>query len=189
MRAFQPIFRPCTAMARTPATQHRIAIPKTPALPSTQQTTAFSTTAALSARGSRNQASKDDPRVTAIRYFLTHPKVPRPLRFSRNRALRHWTIHRAWHLYLNKRRKAHELDLERQFNSMRDACEELRLMDESGLIAAPGDSAAQDDKSRGRLYRAAMMKTDIWHGVPIEYARPQTDYPSKEGWNHGWERQ
>jgi len=53
-------------------------------------------------------------------------------------------------------------------------------------------------KEVGRLYRLAMLKEGIWGkagrdgrivgGVPIEYARPLVEYPSREGWNHGWRR-
>lgn len=84
-------------------------------------------------------------------------------------------------------RTQHERDLERQYQSMREACEALRLMDSDANIVREGDATAQG-KHVGRLYRIAMMKNDIWGGVPIEYARIQTDSPSTEGWNHGWTR-
>ena len=122
----------------------------------------------------------DSERLTAlIRYFLKHPKTPRPLRFSRLRYLRHWTIHRAWQLFKGKQRKTQELELERQYNSMRAACEALRTMGDDGM---PGGV------NEGRLYRNAMLKHGVWQGVPIEYARTQTEWPSKEGWNHEWKR-
>jgi len=38
------------------------------------------------------------------------------------------------------------------------------------------------------LYRVAMQKTDIWQGVPIEYARIQTESPPRDGWNSAWTR-
>ncbi|KAL0265049.1 hypothetical protein SLS55_001006 [Diplodia seriata] len=117
-----------------------------------------------------------------IRYHLFHPLTPRPLRFSRLRALRHWTIHRAWMLFKRKVRREQELELERQYNSMRNACEALRLMDENGM---PGPESA---RNVGRLYKTSMMKDGIWDGFPIEYARPQVDTPPKDGWNHEWKR-
>ncbi|EMF11557.1 uncharacterized protein SEPMUDRAFT_165031 [Sphaerulina musiva SO2202] len=143
-----------------------------------------------------------DTRVTLIRYFLHHPLTPRPLRFSRTRFLRHWTIHRAWMRYQDSLRKKREWELERQYNSMARACEALRLIDGDGLTAEekikygqtaaqPGGQGAEEDGTRsreGRLYRIAMLKDDIWKGVPIEYARIQTETPAKEGWNHGWTR-
>ena len=64
------------------------------------------------------------------------------------------------------------------YNSMSDACEALRLMDDDGNLG----------KDEGWLYRSATQKTGIWDGVPIEYAKCQTDYPSKEGWDHDWKR-
>jgi large subunit ribosomal protein L40 len=67
---------------------------------------------------------------------------------------------------------------DRMYQSMHDAMEELRTMD------AP---AAKD---AGRLYRIATEKKGIFGhgGVPIEYARLQTDTPGREPWNHGWTR-
>jgi large subunit ribosomal protein L40 len=95
------------------------------------------------------------------------------------RGLRHWTIHRAWQLHKAKLRKQQELDLERQYVEMQKACEELRLIGSNGL---PGG------KDEGKLFRTAMMKKGVWQGMPIEYARIQTEWPSKDGWNHGWTR-
>ncbi|KAI5242357.1 hypothetical protein E4T43_04837 [Aureobasidium subglaciale] len=158
-----------------------------------QQSRSFSSTPVPQKRN-RGGPKKDQriptdfaEKTELIRYFLSHPTTPRPLRFSRDRYLRHWTIHRAWQIYKAQLRTQHERDLERQYQSMRDACEALRLMDSSGHIVKDGEAAAQG-KSVGRLYRIAMMKNDIWGGVPIEYARIQTDSPSTEGWNHGWTR-
>lgn len=137
----------------------------------------FSTTPQL-ARDSKRRGGGRDPRVTLIRYHLQHAKTPRPLRFSRMRALRHWTIHRAWQLHRRKRLEQEELELHRMYQSMHAACEELRTMDPPG------------SKDAGRLYRVAMEKKGIFRhgGVPIEYARLQTDTPGHEPWNHGWRR-
>lgn len=45
-------------------------------------------------------------------------------------------------------------------------------------------------KDAGRLYRIAMEKKGVFGpgGIPIEYARFQTDTPGKEAWNHTWAR-
>ena len=121
-----------------------------------------------------------------IRYYLQHPATPRPLRFSRHRALRHWTIHRAAQLLLHKSRRERERALERQYNAMREACEELRL--------GCGDG--------GRLYRQAITKKGVYGGlkmeqqrsivgsggIPLEYARAQTESPPIEGFNENWKR-
>lgn len=162
------------------------------------------------------------------------------------RALRHWTIHRAWRLFQSKQIEAQQLTLERQYNSMRDACEALRLLGEDGLAVAPdagsprtvrppgardpasvslasgksGLRVADSEGARwaflkedmkpaaegeetlnldlsahaarqtqvGRLYRIAMEKKGIFDGVPIEYARFQTDTPPRAGWDHSWTR-
>lgn len=102
-----------------------------------------------------------------IRYSLNHPRTPRPLKFGTMRMLRHWTIHRAWLLYQRKLRTARELELERQWNSMWEACEELARVDQ-------------------RLYRIATSKKETGY-FPIELRIP-TDTPPREGWNHGWVR-
>ena len=110
---------------------------------------------------------------------------------SSNRALRHWTIHRAWQLYQHKQREQHERELERQYMSMYHACETLRLIDTHGLTAEErlklGEGEAEGNQM-GKLYRIAMRKEGIWGGVPIEYGRIQTETPPKDGWNHGWTR-
>lgn len=126
-----------------------------------------------------------------IRYHLYHPTTltPRPLRFSRNRALRHWTIHRAWNLYRATIKKKRELELERQYNAMAAANEELRI--------GAGDG--------GKLFRKAQMKTGTWSiperggGIPIEYARGMTEWIGSVGvvggvggkakiWDSDWKR-
>ena len=72
---------------------------------------------------------------------------------------------------------------------MRDACEALRLMDANGMPATDGAAGVgTQGKDVGRLYRIAMQKSNIWQGVPIEYARIQTDGPPRDGWNHEWKR-
>lgn len=108
-----------------------------------------------------------------------------------DRALRHWTIHRAWRLYQTKLRLSREAELKRQYQSMQAACEALRLIDQHGLTADERSRLGEPEaegKEMGRLYRVAMRKDGIWDGVPIEYARIQTDSPSRNGWNHAWTR-
>lgn len=74
---------------------------------------------------------------------------------------------------------------------MASACEALRLIDNHGLTAEDrlrlGEPEAEG-KEMGRLYRIAMLKDGVWDGVPIEYARIQTDSPPRDGWNHSWTR-
>lgn len=111
--------------------------------------------------------------------------------FYSNRALRHWTIHRAWQLYQFKLRNKQQSDLEKQYQSMANACEALRLIDNQGLTAEErlklGEGEAEGNQM-GKLFRIAMQKKGIWDGVPIEYARIQTDTPPRDGWNHAWTR-
>lgn len=44
------------------------------------------------------------------------------------------------------------------------------------------------EMGEGRLFRTAMRKEGVWQGAPVEYARMQTEWPGREGWNHGWTR-
>ncbi|EXJ87967.1 hypothetical protein A1O1_04894 [Capronia coronata CBS 617.96] len=137
----------------------------------TTTTSSFSTSASRAAK--KGRGAKPDQRITLIRYFLYHPTTltPRPLRFSRNRYLRHWTIHRAWNLYRAKVKQARQLELERQYNAMHAANEELRV--------GAGDG--------GKLFRKAQMKTGVWSiperggGVPIEYARGLVEWMGSTG--------
>ena len=68
-------------------------------------------------------------------------------------------------------------------------------MDESGNLVPESQAGGKGNdpgqlgpggKEVGRLYRAAMIKSGV--SVPIEYARIQSDFPSRDGWNHGWTR-
>ncbi|KAI5865129.1 hypothetical protein GGS23DRAFT_557821 [Durotheca rogersii] len=104
--------------------------------------------------------------------------VPAPLRFARNRALRHWTIHRAWQLFQRNERVRQEYELQRLHQSMRRACEELRT------TSGPGT------RNEGHLFQLAMDKAGVYSlsSVPIEYARPQTETPARQPWNHEWKR-
>jgi len=81
-------------------------------------------------------------------------------------------------LFRRNKLQAEENELLRMYQSMQSACEELRTMEPTG------------SKNAGRLYRIAMEKKGVFghDGVPIEYARLQTDTPGKEPWNHGWTR-
>ena len=114
-----------------------------------------------------------------IRYFLFHPAAhtPRPLKFGTMRALRHWTVHRAWQLFCAQQRESRERELERQYNSIREACEALKLVTDGGEPAG---------EEGGRLYRVALGKKEVGT-FPIELRIP-TDTPPKNGWNHGWKR-
>jgi large subunit ribosomal protein L40 len=81
--------------------------------------------------------------------------------------------------------------------SMRAACEQLRLMDSNGNQVSEAEAGGQGPdagtlgvKGRdvGRLYRSAMIKRGVWGSIPVEYAKLQTDFPARDGWNHGWTR-
>ncbi|KAI1489659.1 hypothetical protein F5X96DRAFT_639953 [Biscogniauxia mediterranea] len=125
----------------------------------------------------KGKVEERDPRIYNLKSSMPRA-VPAPLRFARNRALRHWTIHRAWLLFQNKERQRREHELERMYQSMHNACEELRKTSGPGL------------REEGYLYRVAMEKKSMYghNNLPIEYSRAQTETPAREPWNHGWTR-
>ncbi|KAI7332865.1 hypothetical protein KC315_g4447 [Hortaea werneckii] len=76
---------------------------------------------------------------------------------------------------------------------MASACEALRLIDNHGLTTEErgrlgADGEPNGGKEMGRLFRIAMRKDDVWDGVPIEYARIQTETPPRDGFNEAWTR-
>ncbi|KAJ1333974.1 large subunit ribosomal protein L40 [Microdochium nivale] len=156
----------------------------------TQQRRSISTTTALGATnrgggggGKTSKKSKkgkgDEPDQRIVNLKTSMPRVvPSPLRFGRNRYLRHWTIHRAWLLLQRQQREAKEKELGRMYQSMRNACEELRNTSGPGL------------RDEGYLYRVALGKQGIYGraSIPIEYARLQTETPPRVAWNHEWKR-
>lgn len=131
-------------------------------------------------RGRRGNETSDPKMMNMALHFkvLTTRRIPAPLRMARNRHLRHWTIHRAWLLFRRREREIRERTLMRQYQSMNAACEELRL------TAGPGS------RDEGYLYRVAMEKKGVYglDGVPIEYARAQTETPARVAWDHDWKR-
>ncbi|KAI0866653.1 hypothetical protein F4860DRAFT_147333 [Xylaria cubensis] len=134
-----------------------------------------------SSKGKKGKKGKGvdgpDPRIVNLKSAMPRA-VPAPLRFARNRALRHWTIHRAWLLYQRQERERQAHELERMYQSMHNACEELRN------TSGPGT------REEGYLYRVAMEKHGMYghNAVPIEYARAQTETPARQAWNHEWTR-
>ncbi|KAL2152959.1 hypothetical protein VTH82DRAFT_4114 [Thermothelomyces myriococcoides] len=132
-------------------------------------------------KGKGGRGEERDPRIiNMLKHFavLSPRRIPPPLRMARNRHLRHWTIHRAWMLFQRREREERERNLMRQYQSMSRACEELRL------TAGPGT------RDQGYLYRVAMEKKGVYglNGIPIEYARAQTETPARVAWNHDWKR-
>ncbi|KAK6067345.1 ring finger domain protein [Seiridium cupressi] len=125
----------------------------------------------------KNQGEGPDPRIRNLKISMPR-KVPAPLRFARNRHLRHWTIHRAWLLWQRKEREREENELMRMYQSMASTAEELRK------TSGPGT------RDEGYLYRVAMEKKGMFghNAIPIEYAKAQTETPARMAWNHEWTR-
>ncbi|KAL7821251.1 hypothetical protein V8C44DRAFT_313990 [Trichoderma aethiopicum] len=187
------LFTRLTLRTIPPTTTTTTLSPTTTMLRSQAMTTPlrpFSTTPSPSARklptpaankpARRNRAapkSENFNRIRTLRRNMFSPAPP-PLRMARQRYLRHWTIHRAWMLFRRKQHEAIEKERSRMHAGMFNACEELRR------TVGPGS------RGEGYLYRVAMEKKGVYglEGVPIEYARFQTDTPPKEAWNHDWKR-
>ena len=129
-------------------------------------------------KSKRKEEVRDPKMINMLSHFavLSPKRIPPPLRMGRNRHLRHWTIHRAWLLFRRREREAREKNLMRQYQSISSACEALRL------TSGPGT------RGEGYLYRVAMEKKGVYglDGVPIEYARAQTETPATVPWNHDW---
>ncbi|POR33674.1 Uncharacterized protein TPAR_06131 [Tolypocladium paradoxum] len=121
--------------------------------------------------------SENFHRIKILRQNMFSPAPP-PLRMARLRHLRHWTIHRAWQLFRRQQHEAIDKERHRMHAGMFNACEELRK------------TVGPAERGEGYLYRVAMEKKGVYglDGVPIEYARFQTDTPAKEAWNHDWKR-
>ncbi|KAH8695346.1 hypothetical protein BGW36DRAFT_382516 [Talaromyces proteolyticus] len=171
MRPHSSVLASLASVFRIPMTRPTITSTTSALAEASQQHSSFSTTPSLAKRKS---AYRPDKRVTLIRYFLNHPLTPRPLRFSRNRYLRHWTIHRAWNLFQSQTRTAHEHELQRQQQAMSAACEELRT--------GCGEQGS-------KLFRVSMNKRGVFTDLfPLEYSRLQTESPPRDGWNHDWKK-
>lgn len=147
--------------------------------PAAAVTRLFTTSAPLQKKKKTTVQPKteDHAKIKALKASLFSPPPP-PLRMARSRHLRHWTIHRAWLLHQRRLREARERELMRMQQGMSAACEELRK------TSGPGT------RDEGYLYRVAMEKKGVYgpNGIPIEYARLQTETPAREPWNHDWVR-
>ncbi|ORY79879.1 mitochondrial ribosomal protein L28-domain-containing protein [Protomyces lactucae-debilis] len=102
-----------------------------------------------------------------MRDVLFRNATPAKLQLTEEEAIMHDTIHRAWQLHLRRQRTARDVDLERRYNRMREACADL---------------AEHDPK----LFKLAMMR-DPKAGFPLN-ARALTETPPSSGWNHDWKR-
>lgn len=63
-------------------------------------------------KSKKKGAAEPDARIVNLKSSMSR-RVPAPLRFARNRHLRHWTIHRAWLLFQRKERERRDIELNR----------------------------------------------------------------------------
>lgn len=106
-----------------------------------------------------------DSRSLQMRDIQFRSATPLKLDLSASEVIQHDTIHRAWQLFLRRRREAREGELERQFHRMSLACSDL----------------AQHDPV---LFRGSMVK-DKKRKFPVEM-RALTETPAKKGWDYAW---
>ncbi|KAG4306507.1 hypothetical protein PORY_000495 [Pneumocystis oryctolagi] len=100
-----------------------------------------------------------------LRILYESPVQP-PIEFSEEELERHEVIHRAWQICERAKREELNKQLERQYNKMKRACEELERIDK-------------------KLFRAAMSKKKYY--FPVEMRTP-TDTPPLQIWKHDWTR-
>ncbi|KAF3909659.1 hypothetical protein AA313_de0207709 [Arthrobotrys entomopaga] len=149
-----------------------------PTLHNALQSLSLSTTQVRTYARKKRDKKEGDPKIAQltkhdaiytdmINYALAHPIGGRPLKLSYMKTLRHWTIKQAWLLFKHKQKRERELELERQYNKIHDACEELKRCDE-------------------RLYRIATDRKGVGT-FPMEMRIP-TDTPPRDGFNEAWRR-
>lgn len=117
---------------------------------------------------SKKKATYKDPRSEMIYKVLFENKAPPSLQLSPDELIRHDTIHRAWQLLQLKGREQRQVELEKQYNKMREACNEL-------------------EKADKRLFQAAMTKPKTLR-YPVEMRVP-TDTPPAKSWSESFAKQ
>ena len=102
---------------------------------------------------------------------------------------------------LAKKRQQQQLELQAQWKSMHNACEELRLgigdggrlyrqaMSKKGVFGGRSDLDMFEDGT-GRLLsgEGGRVEKGRESGIPIEYAKGLTDTPPRDGWDEKWTR-
>ncbi|KAG6851367.1 hypothetical protein H0H93_005765 [Arthromyces matolae] len=120
------------------------------------------------------------------------PDVARALQFAIPSVQAHETIERAWLLHKRHIRKMREAELERKFESMRRAMEELRRVDDRLYMEAnkPEDPRARTEAERelAKKLKSTEVRTleARIRGLFPRELRVPTDTPSHSGWNYEW---
>lgn len=104
--------------------------------------------------------------VTQLSVFSARKKQPRLLKLSLEDQLRHNAATRAWAIFQQSKRVAHESQLEQQYNKIVEACEELEATDP--FLAFEGTK-----RERGKRFSPEL--------------RVPTDTPPTVIWQESWE--
>lgn len=118
--------------------------------------------------------------------------VGRALQFAIPSVQAHETIERAWRLHKRHIRKAHEAELTRKFECMKEAMDELEQIDYKLYLEA---NRPEDPRARSATEVELMKKLKTTEGRTLEARirglfprelRIPTDTPSRAGWNYEW---
>lgn len=158
------------------------------------------------ARGARRMANQGDPRTRIIQRMLYPRNGPRsesPIgvyRMDAKLALRravpnpevHETIERAWLLHQRHKRNARSAELQRKWDSMHRAMEELRLFDYRRYLEINNveDPRVRSDEDTALLKTIRGQERNVIEGrirglFPRELRAP-TNTPSHRSWNYEW---
>ncbi|KAG4302154.1 hypothetical protein PCANB_001545 [Pneumocystis canis] len=113
---------------------------------------------------STSQKPTSDLKTDLLLRILYESPIQSPIQFSEEELERHEVIHRAWQICERIKRDELNKQLEKQYNKMKKACEELERTDK-------------------RLFKAAMSKKKYY--FPIEMRTP-TDTPPSQIWKYEW---
>ena len=104
----------------------------------------------------------------------------------------HDTIERAWLLHQRHLRKQREAELEGQFNSMKQAMDELHRVDHALYIEANKMDDPRMRTEREKEVMKTLSGTEIRtldariRGLFPRELKIPTDTPPREGWNYDW---
>ncbi|KIO28768.1 hypothetical protein M407DRAFT_176464 [Tulasnella calospora MUT 4182] len=130
------------------------------------------------------------PRINPV--GLHRREVNRALRRVVRSAEAHETIERAWQLHKRQLRESRETELQRKYESMKNAMDKLKELDTRlyNLAAAKVDPRGilPDDAEEVKHLRGPAQK---FHTARVQGLFPRemwmpTDTPKKDGWNYNW---
>jgi large subunit ribosomal protein L40 len=120
------------------------------------------------------------------------PDVARAIQIAIPSVQAHETIERAWNLHQRRQREKREVELERKFECMRRAMDELEKVD---MFLFLGANKQEDPRDRSEAEAELLknmkgterkaLEARIRGLFPRELRIP-TDTPPRDGWNYDW---